>query len=135
MIPPLDDNGYRPAGIHPATLAEIEARFGQGSELRRVQTESLRWLVDLARRAGVARLVINGSFVTDVSEPNDVDCVLLIGPDFPNDTQAERELIRGLPFLQIDLVRDEGFRDLVERIYATDRDQIPKGMIEVVLWS
>jgi hypothetical protein len=116
-------------------LDEIAARFGQGSELRRVELESLRWLVDLARRAGVARLVVNGSFVTDVEEPNDVDCVLLVGTDFPRDAEAERELGDGLPFLQIDLVRDDGFRDLVERIYATDRDQKLKGMIEVISWS
>ena len=64
-----------------------------------------------------------------------MDCVLLVGVDFPSDADAELELTDGLPFLQIDVVRDEGFRDLVERIYATDRDQIPKGMIEVVLWS
>jgi hypothetical protein len=135
MIPPFADNGYLPPGIHPATLDEVAARFGQGSDLRRVEMESLRWLVDLARRAGVLRLVINGSFVTDNSEPNDVDCVLLVGPDFPHDAAAERELVDGLPFLQIDMVREEGFRDLVERVYATDRDQIPKGMIEVIPWS
>jgi hypothetical protein len=50
---------------------------------RQVQRESLRWLVDLARPAGVQRIVVNGSNVTDKLEPNDVDCVLLIGPEFP----------------------------------------------------
>ena len=55
--------------------------------------DSLRWLVDLARRAGVLRLVINGSFVTDVFEPNDVDCVLLIGSHFLNDSVAADELV------------------------------------------
>lgn len=61
----------------------MSGRDGCESELRRVQLESLRWLVDLARRAGVARLIINGSFVTEVFEPNDVDCALLIGAGFP----------------------------------------------------
>jgi hypothetical protein len=40
--------------------------------------ESVGWLIDLAARAGVARIVLNGSFVTNIIEPNDVDCVLLI---------------------------------------------------------
>jgi hypothetical protein len=53
--------------------------------------DSLRWLVDLARRAGALRLTVNGSFVTDRAEPNDVDCVLLIGPGFPHDAAAEKE--------------------------------------------
>lgn len=58
MIPAYTDEGYLPPGSHPATLEEIAARFGQESELRRVQTESLRWLVELARRAGVVRIVV-----------------------------------------------------------------------------
>jgi hypothetical protein len=52
MIPPFNEHGYLPPGIHPATLDEIAERFGQESELRRDQMESLRWLVD----AVVARL-------------------------------------------------------------------------------
>src|SRR5690349_12871794 len=104
MIPPFNEHGYLPLDIHPATLAEIEARFGCESELRRVQMESLRWLVDLAHRAGVVRLVLDGSFVTEVFESNDVDCVLLIESGFPRDKAAEVELVAGLPFLEINLV-------------------------------
>lgn len=104
MIPEFNHDGYLPSGIHPATLQEIAARFGHESELRRVQTESLGWLVDLARRAGVRRLVINGSFVTDALEPNDVDCALLIDADFPRDVAAEAQLRDGLPFIDMEVV-------------------------------
>ncbi len=133
MIPPIEENGYLSAGVHVATLDEIEARFGWESELCRVQTQSLRWLVDLAIRAGVERLVVNGSFVTDVFEPNDVDCVLLIGPGFPIDEAAESELLIGLPFLEIDLVGPADFNVMVQRFFASDRLAIPKGMVEVLL--
>jgi len=133
MIPPLDHRGYLPPGVHPATLEEIEVFFGRESELRRVQMESLRWLVDLARRAGVTRLVINGSFVTAVLEPNDVDCVLLIDSGFPGDKNAEAELMAGLPFLSIEMVRQAGFDMLVKQFFATDRRSIPKGMLEILL--
>jgi hypothetical protein len=131
LIPSFNDDGYLPAGIHPATLEEISARFGQDSELRQVQMESLRWLVELAWRAGVERIVVNGSFVTDKLEPNDVDCVLLIGPGFPRDQRAESELLAGLPFINLELVDLEGFRQLTERTFATDVNLIPKGMLEV----
>ena len=133
MIPPFNEHGYLPSGLHGATLNEVAARFGQQTELRRVQMDSVRWLVDLAKRAGVERLVINGSFTTDVPEPNDVDCVLLFGSDFPLDDDAEQELLNGLPFLEIQLVRQARFTILVERFFATDRQSIPKGMIEVML--
>jgi hypothetical protein len=94
--------------------------------------ESLRWLADLAGRAGVGRLIINGSFVTEVFEPNDVDCVLLIEAGFPRDKAAEAELVAGLPFLEIDLVNQEDFDVLVEEFFATDRHSVPKGMVEVI---
>jgi len=133
MIPGFNEDGYLPPGIHAATLDEISARFGQESELREVQMQSLRWLVDLARRAGVQKIVVNGSFVTDKLEPNDVDCVLLIGPGFPQDPAAEAELLAGLPFINFELVDEEAFRQFTERTYATDRNMVPKGMVEVIL--
>jgi len=132
MIPNFNDEGYLPLGIHRATLEEITARFGQESEVRQVQMESLRWLVDLAWRTGVQRIVVNGSFVTDKLEPNDVDCVLLIGPDFPRDATAEAELLAGLPFVNMELVDMEAFLQFTEKTFATDRNLVPKGMVEVI---
>src|SRR5207253_7682766 len=113
MIPPFDDSGFLPPGVHRATLDEIAARFGRESELRRVQMESVRWMVDLAIRAGAQRIVLNGSFVTDIIEPNDVDCVLLVGPGFPRDPVAETDLDDGLPFLEMKLVGQTDFDDYV----------------------
>ncbi len=133
MIPPFEERGYLPPGIHPATLDEIKDRFGSESELRRVQMESLRWLVDLARRAGVVRLIINGSFTTEVFEPNDVDCALLLVAGFPRDKAAEAELLSGLPFLEMSLVNQADFDILVEKFFATDRHLVAKGMVEVIL--
>jgi hypothetical protein len=133
MIPPFDESGFLPPGVHPATPAEIEARFGRQSELRGVQMQSVRWMIDLAVRAGVQRIVLNGSFVTDIMEPNDVDCVLQTGPGFPKDPAAEAEHRAGLPFLDIALVRRRRFEKLVNVFFATDRFEVPKGMVEVIL--
>lgn len=131
MIPEFTDDGYLPPGIHPANLEEIAARFGEETELRQVQMESLRWLVDLAWRAGVRRIVVDGSFVTDKLEPNDVDCVLLTGPGFPSDAEAEAELLTDLPFINMKLVDQAAFQLFTETIFATDRNLVPKGMVEV----
>ncbi len=134
MIPDFEKNGYLPPGLHHATLDEVEQRFGRGSELRRVQMESLRWLIDLARRAGIERIALNGSFVTDIDEPNDVDCLLLTGQGFPTDVEAEAEIMDGLPFLEIDLVDPEEWVYMVEVTFGTDRESIPKGLVEVISW-
>ena len=132
MIPPFNETGCLPPGLHAATLGEVDDRFGRQSELRRVQMESVRWMVDLAIRAGVQRIVLNGSFVTGIMEPNDVDCVLLIGRGFPTDPVAETELRAGLPFLDMALVRRRRFDSLVNVVFATDRFNAPKGMVEVI---
>ena len=135
MIPGFDDLGCLPPGVHQASLDEIDARFGTQSELRRVQMESVRWMVDLAARADVQRIVLNGSFVTDIIEPNDVDCVLLLAGGVKRDRSAVAELEQGLPFLDIALVRGVAFEEFIQRVFAADRSGAPKGMIEVVQWN
>ena len=132
MIPYLTENGYLPAGVHIATVEEIAERFGYQSELRRVEMESLRWLVDLAWRAGAVRIIVNGSFVSDVLEPNDVDCVLLTPSGFPLDSVAEKELLEGLPFVTLHLGEEDVFDLFVGLFFASDRQGMPKGMIEVI---
>lgn len=133
MIPAFNENGYLPPGVHRATIEEVGTRFGSDSELRKVQIESLKWLLDLAIRAGISRVVVNGSFTTDISEPNDVDCALLMGVDFPRDKVAEAELLAGLPFLEINLLDQTDFDLLVKQFFATDRKANPKGMVEIIL--
>lgn len=68
-------------------------------------------------------------------EPNDVDCLLLIGPELPSDTEAASQLQAGLPFLQIDLVGPGEFALMVNRFFATDRFLNPKGMVELTSWK
>jgi hypothetical protein len=113
-------------------LQELDARFGRQSEVRRAQMESLRWLVALIERAGARRLIANGSFVTDILEPNDVDYVVLTADDYPRDPDAAEELAGGLPFIDLELVEDAEFAILVEEFFATDRSEFPKGVIEVL---
>lgn len=120
MIPDFNERGYLPPGIHRALLTEIEERFGRATEIRRAQMQSLDWLVDLAKRAGIERLIINGSFVTDVFEPNDVDCVLLMGASFPRERSAVSELCAGLPFVHMQIVSSKRFKFFVNTFFAAD---------------
>lgn len=132
MIPAFNEHGYLPLGVHRATLEEIEERFGRESDMRRVQMESLRWLVELARRAGALRIVVNGSFIADVYEPNDVDCALLIAPDYPTNPTADEELQGGLPFIDVQYLIEQPFESFVQTFFGADRQGIPKGFIEVM---
>lgn len=135
MIPPFNELGYLPPGIHPATLDEVDARFGQMSELRRVQMDSVQWLIELARQAGISRIVLNGSFVTDRMEPEDVDCVLLTGPSYPADSNAVEKLEAGLPFMDIAVAGQLDFDRFLSKIFGLDRYLVSKGVVEVVQWN
>jgi hypothetical protein len=133
VIPDFDERGYLPPGIHLGTLAEVVERFGRGSEVREAQAASLGWLMPLCKSAGIARCVLNGSFVTDVLEPNDVDCVLLQGPAYRRRTAAARRLRAGLPFVDLKVVKQKDFDFLTGVIFGSDREMRPKGVVEVML--
>ena len=120
----------------PALIAQLSRRlrriFGRESELRRVQLESLRWLIELAAVLDVDPIILDGSFVTDSIEPNDIDCVLLLGTQFSPDSPAATRLVDGLPFLDLQLVEGPEFSLLVEQVFATDRNGVPKGLVELI---
>ena len=134
MLPPFDEFGNLPRGIHPAPIEEVVDRFGHGSPEREVEGRELIELFAWARRSGVRRLIINGSFVTDKRDPNDVDVVLL-----PRKHQGHEEgmfeMEPAWPFLQLLIPADEAD---VERWavddFGTDRDGRDKGVVEVILW-
>jgi hypothetical protein len=134
MLPPFDDFGNLPAGIHPCSPAELAARFGSGSEEREAEISELSHFIEAAKAAGVRCLLVNGSFVTGKLAPNDVDVVFLPGPDYPQQTQKleDDELI--WPFLQIIVAADdEDFEAWATHQFATDRKRRPKGVVEVLL--
>jgi hypothetical protein len=133
MLPPLTPHGYLPPGVHPATLDEVIARFGHGSEQREAQAQSLRWLVPLCRETGITRILINGSFTTNKIDPNDVDCVLLAPPEYDESTPAAQSLLTGLPFLELKIVAEPEYHWFSSQLFASGRDMIAKGVVEVTL--
>ena len=83
-IPPLDEHGLLPAGVHDCTLEEIRARFGsfQGTDRRTRLFQKLQELVAEARAVKFCRsLLVDGSFVTAKLDPNDIDLVLVLPLD------------------------------------------------------
>lgn len=104
MLPPYNEDGYLPPGIHQCTLDEIEEKFGHGSPEREIEIRELRELVGWARQAGIRRIVVNGSFVTDKQTPNDVDVIVLPGVDYPRDQQPASDEAVLWPFSRLSLL-------------------------------
>ncbi len=77
-------------------------------------------MMPIAAAAGVQRIILNGGFVTDIIEPDDVDCVLLIGQGYPADVKAEEALETGLPFMDIAIARQSDFDWFLNKLFGTD---------------
>jgi len=79
-IPPLDQFGLLAAGIHDSTLDEIKGRFGSFQSTGHRQSCSKSLSRSSPRRAArfATCLLIDGSFVTAKTDPNDIDLVLVL---------------------------------------------------------
>lgn len=110
-ISSLNENGFLPPGIHHCTLDEVRHRFGRFQETDR-RPRLFRKLEEFAAEAHAARIIrafiVDGSFVSAVSSPNDVDLLLVVavGHDF----RAELDLAQYKIF--------DGQR--VRRVYGLD---------------
>ena len=62
-----------------------------------------------------------------------MDCVLLIRGNRVLEPVITDELQKGLPFLSIEVAREVAFAGLVDEFFATDREMVPKGVVEVIL--
>ena len=91
-LPLLNADGDLPPGVHLSSLKEIETRFGAGSTVRTLMFERLARIFAVAKRTKhLARFVIYGSFVTDKTEPKDVDVFMAFDDDF-DASQADPEV-------------------------------------------
>lgn len=73
MIPDFDPTtGALPPGVHSATMAELQTRFGTNSR-RQALLVGLRRAAENLRAAGCRTLYVDGSFVTQRDIPGDFD--------------------------------------------------------------
>jgi hypothetical protein len=146
-IPAFDANGLLPVGIHNCTLLEIEERFGrfQSSDRRCRLFERLRSFVSEASKSRLVRaIIIDGSFITDVDSPNDIDLILVLGPDhdyaavlrpFEYNALSRRHARQAFGFDAVSV--SEGTPALEEYVrffsQVRDRADLSKGLLRVVL--
>ena len=82
-LPPGNEFGDLPPGVHRVTIDAVIQRFGRGSEQRRVVTGRLLHIFVLAQRTDhLSRLIVFGSYVTAKPNPNDVDIILIMDDEF-----------------------------------------------------
>lgn len=137
-IPPFQEGGNLPPGIHEATWEEIIARFG-GTAWRSELLAGLRDALENLRHAGCRRAYVDGSFATAEEAPGDFDaCWEAAGVDpdrldpvlltFANARAAQKERFRGELFPAEAAADPHGtrFLDYFQRDKLTGE---PKGIV------
>jgi len=81
-IPAFCCDARLPEGLHFATEAEMTFRFGGATPRRLRLALRLRRWIELARAVSAMRFLVDGSFVTAVPDPADVDAVVWLADDF-----------------------------------------------------
>lgn len=85
MIPDFADELNLPPGGHECTWEEVVNRFGRGAYRQRL-CQSLREIVQIAKRCGFLKVIIGGSFPTAKLEPDDLDLTWITEPDVSKET-------------------------------------------------
>jgi hypothetical protein len=146
-IPALTADGLLPEGIHDCTLEELRDRFGQfqRTDRRPRLYERLEIFVRDAKRTGfVVAIIVDGSFVTGIDAPNDVDVILVLPAE--HDFNAElrpfeynvvsRSQVRRLHGIDM-LVGREGHVSLIKALQIFSKTRISedllKGMLRILL--
>ena len=80
-IPPLNEDGWLPKGVHDCTLEEAAEQFGafQSNDRRPELWARFTEFVREAKACGLINAVlVDGSFVTAEPAPHDIDLVLVV---------------------------------------------------------
>lgn len=142
-LPEFNEFGDLPEGNHPALLTEVVARFGFGTAQRRAVTDRLHRIYKLAVATGhLDKLLVFGSYVSDMSEPNDVDVVLVMRNDFRcedcraessvlfNHARAHDELGASIFWVRPDMLLGEPLEQFLA-FWQIKRDGRRRGVVEI----
>ena len=92
-IPDLDSHGLLPPGVHDCTLAEIGQTFSVNNRRQKLFQYLISCLKIEIRPSFHEPIYVDGSFVTDKDEPDDVDVALDL------QSSSEERQLRGLKFM------------------------------------
>jgi hypothetical protein len=147
VLPEFNSDGDLPAGLHSATVTEIERRFGRFmiSDRRVGLFEKFKQMAGMAKTSGIVeKIIIGGSFVTAKPEPHDIVGVIVLSKDVDFDTltpsqyviadrDALRRVLRGGD-LDVIVVRESSQRmQTAIEFFQTNRDNKEVGIVEVKL--
>jgi len=139
-IPALQANGELPPGEYKASLGEVKKVYGSSTERRKLLMRGLYKAAGNFEIAGVKHIWLNGSFITNKNEPEDIDGCWEYTLDVDlkklgSIWLGSREEIRnkfGLDFFIANIIETESGLPF-PKFFQQNRDGNPKGIIIVTL--
>ena len=133
MILHLRKDGMLPVGIHQTTLAELFAAFPARNQQRQILNDSLQQVVVALRTLDIRiKIYIDGSYITNKAEPNDIDLLLVT----PHHTEPAiwRYLNHICPVEAVScgIYVEASFPNRVFALYTMTRAGVAKGIIHLV---
>lgn len=130
-LPALRANGTLPLGVHSATLDKLFAAFPGTTAKRLALNDALTRCVDTIKRLNLAsQIAVDGSYITDKPDPEDIDMVVLT-PDVYQMEGEQHFAAEGIDILLLDI---QFARDIVEfddwlAFFSIARNHAPKGVV------
>jgi hypothetical protein len=144
----IGENGRLPDGIHPATLEELEGQFGTNHHRKKLVQELRRLLRLAGKFRFVTEIYIDGSFVTNKPDPEDMDIILgLVGltePPNPLEVRDRTRRVRALRRCAVGRLHvfpyhleDAGLADMTDYFCSVRPEDGGgrKGIVRLVGWN
>ncbi len=85
MLPDFDENGFLPEGVWDCSVNELQKRFAvfrRSDQRLKLFAKLEQFLEEVLKTEWIEEIIIDGSFVTDKDEPNDIDIILGLYANF-----------------------------------------------------
>ncbi len=131
-MPTLRRNGTLPRGVHPATMAEVLQAYPSINQQRQILNDSLqRAVIELRKLEPTLVIFVDGSYITNKAEPNDVD--LLIKIDRFLETEIIDYLEQACPVeaVSLDINVEPTTQTYLFDLFTTDDLGRAKGIIQI----
>ena len=140
-IPPFNQYGLLPPGIHSASLEELVQKFGFSSKRQDLIEQGLKPVVERLKALGVRDVYLNGSFTTSKPSPGDIDAYVLTTVGSPLELEVIEHYEEWKTTYQVDLwpaYTDEPgeiSQDWWQEHFGHTKEQPPKakGIVKLIL--
>ncbi|MBN2117908.1 MAG: nucleotidyltransferase domain-containing protein [Anaerolineales bacterium] len=141
-IPPFDERGNLPSGIHKSTIDDVVHYFGSKSLKRKQLAKNLKIFYDVVSYYAKS-IYVDGSFVTSKLSPSDIDILIVFPNHIRFNTNVERRVADFLNnygkfklhifvCFETDLEREAYWTDWFTKTKKDENGrQFPKGIISL----